>query len=144
MPIHPNKGVSTRDISINGHSKDQVNDPQRESFMVDLLVQYLYQIQNPDLKKSVIIYDYEASISKLREELTQTQTEYHKYGIPYDYIKFFISPEGYIRNEFLDKLQSHNKLKSLIPNSMKEQDVINPKDTCHIGQGLNHVKYIKK
>lgn len=145
MPMHPNEGA--RKVSrapFKGQSWTNVNSSQlTESLLADLMVQYLYQIQNPDQQKSVIIKDYKATMGKLRKELSATQADFVKYGIPHDYVKFFVTAEGYIKNSFLDKLMLHDKLKSLIPNKLSNDD-----SESHLqatsAKGLNHAKYIKR
>jgi hypothetical protein len=146
MPMHPKEGVpKVSGVSFKGREQKQYKKSiaeLNELLVTDLLVQYLYQIQNPNQSRSVIIIDYKATMKKLTKELTHTQADFVKYGVPQDYVKFFVTAEGYIKKEFLDKLQEHDKLKTLIPTKLLDDEAYGL--TATSAKGLNHVKYINK
>lgn len=143
MPMHPNESTPIVSGSSKSHGNSRINLKQlNKSLVMDLLVQKLYQIQNPNESSLEIIYDYKATIKKLKRELNHTQVDFVKYNIPIDYVKFFVTKEGYVRDSFLRSLSEYDRLMKIIPKKLLPLE--DSSIARHNGQGLNHAKYINK
>lgn len=113
------------------------------TYLTEFMAYYLYQIQNQDCTKSVIIYDRKRVIYELKRELSPSQNDFLKYGIPLDYAKLYITADGYIKNEFLDALERQLGFKDVIPTPLDYNETMT-NNTIRPQEGLNHAKYTNK
>lgn len=136
LPIATSRTEQRRDVP-----RGQVQKVAKTTtgVLAGLLVHHMYQFTNPDRKKSVIIEDYGRTMRKLASELTPTQLDFVHLGLPHDVVKFFVTPEGYIRKEFIQKMEKFQYLKQLIPSDLIEKDLqgTSPK-------GQHNAKHIRK
>jgi hypothetical protein len=113
-----------------------------ETNLTIFMANYLYQITNPDLRKSVIVIDYKKTLKELKSELSIQQNDFLKCGIPADYTKLFVEKNGYIKPEVLDILLPYRELESLYINWDEESLELNNKPDPK--EGLTHEKYITR